>query len=170
MKSVTAGRVHNPVLAATLLAAGMFSWSPLSQADPGMSAFNLVAPFRQQRAEPGFLTANPIAEHHHRRWRIGIQYTLRLPSGAIATHAPAWSAETHTAGNLSADYWVPGFSVPSLHGSWDSSTRKWRLSAWVTDITKENLFTNIADLSTTDANRLQQWPDRHWWFSLERRF
>ena len=88
----------------------------------------------------------------------------------MVVRGPAYTAEAHAAAALAGGFNVPGFSVPSLHASWHSRSKAWRASLAVTDITRENLFANLADLSSSDANRLRLLPDRHWWFGLERRF
>jgi len=117
-----------------------------------------------------FQPADPFFSHRKLGLTLQLEHTLRLPSGSIVTHGPVWSAESHAATRLSGNFGVPSFGVPTLRGTWSPGRGKWRLSLSVSDLTRENLFTNLADLSATDINRLRLWPDRHWWFGLERRF
>lgn len=101
---------------------------------------------------------------------LQIEQTVRLPSGNIITQGPAWSAESLAATRISGVNGVPGFGVPSLRANWIPGRRPWQVSLSVSDLTRENLFTNLADLSMTDTNRLRLLPDRHWWLGLDRRF
>lgn len=126
--------------------------------------------FMQADGARTFLAAEPLLDLRALGLSVGVEHTLRLPSGAVVTRGPAHSAEAHTAAGLAGGFSVPGFSVPSLHASWRSRGGRWQASLSVTDLTRENLFTNLADLSAFDANRLRLLPDRHWWFGIERRF
>lgn len=173
MRRSLPGTLYRKCLLPVLLsgAMGMAATATHAHADTEATApptrFNFN---RTPHANPEFLVARPLLQRQRHGLRIGLEYTLRLPSGAIATRAPGWLAEVHAAANLAGTNSVPGFSVPSLQASWHSRRQHWRLSLRVTDLARENLFTNLTDLSTIEANRLQQWPDRHWWFGVERRF
>lgn len=126
--------------------------------------------FMQAEGARRFLAAEPLLDLRALGLSIGVEHTLRLPSGTVVTRGAAWSAEVHAAAGLAGGFSVPGFSVPSLHGTWRSRSGHWQASLSVTDPTRENLFINLADLSVLDANRMRLLPDRHWWFGFERRF
>jgi len=156
-------------LATGFSSAAMMAAAPQVLAAAPMAAMQFATPDKQERSHM-FHPAEPIFSSYRRGFSVQLEHTFRLPSGNILTQGPSYSAEAHAVRRLSGYVGVPSFGLATLRGTWNPQRGPWQLSLSVSDPGRENLFTNLADLSAFDTNRLRLWPDRHWWFGLARSF
>ena len=147
---------------------GIFGYTKWSSPEVDNCDLNLDG-----QPDPGFVcstSANFVPEYN---WTLGAAYDIALSSGAIITPRIDVYGQTEIctafASQLSC---ADGYELLNVRLQWDSPDGKWMAAVGGTNVTDEEYFLNIFDLTFFGQNTVEGQPGRpaEWYLSFGRRF
>ncbi|HET7812717.1 MAG TPA: TonB-dependent receptor [Steroidobacteraceae bacterium] len=106
-------------------------------------------------------------------WSASIAYDFGLGSGAKVTpRADVYGQSEICSSVVSANSCAEGYELVNVRLQWTSAEGEWLAAVGGTNVTDEEYFYNIFDLTTFGQNTVegQPGPPRQWYFEVSRRF
>ena len=106
-------------------------------------------------------------------WTLGAEYAFSLSSGATVTPRVDIYGQTEICSNLTSDLsCADGYELVNVRLQWVSANADWTIALGATNVTDEEYFLNIFDLTTFGQNTVEGQPGRpqEWYLSFTRDF
>jgi iron complex outermembrane receptor protein len=123
--------------------------------------------------DPGFVcsdSANFVPEYN---WTIGAAYDFSLSSGAMLTPRVDVYGQTEICSAFASQLsCADGYELVNIRLQWESPDSKWTAAVGGTNVTDEEFFLNIFDLTFFGQNTVEGQPGRpaEWYVTFGRRF